>query len=325
MRRPTTVELMLLVTIVLWALNLTVTRYLLTHGFHPLAYATVRYSSAAAVFVGLTLVLEGSLRVDRRALPLLGGAAALLFFNQLGFVFALDRTTASTVGLILGATPIFAALIGLVLGLERLGRRFWFASAVSFAGVALVATGAGGDLSGDVSGNLLAVLTAATWAGYSVLITPLMARYTPYRVSALILSATAAALAVAGATQTARQDLSLGWKDWALFAFATLGPLVLTNVLWFRSLHRIGPARATLATNLQPFVAAIFAVILLSETMAPIQVIGGVLIALGIVLARSRPAPPVTAPTPDRSTARTPGGVGSSRVASTRSRSPSGS
>ena len=43
---------MLLTTVVLWALNLTVTRYILTHGFQPLAYATVRYGAAALIFVG---------------------------------------------------------------------------------------------------------------------------------------------------------------------------------------------------------------------------------------------------------------------------------
>ena len=52
-----------------------------------------------------------------------------------------------------------------------------------------------------------------------------------------------------------------------LLVLATLGPLVLTNILWFRSIHRIGPARATLAANLQPFVAAVLAVILLSEPL----------------------------------------------------------
>ena len=312
MRRPTRVELMLLVTVLLWALNITVTRYILTHGLQPLAYATVRYAAAAVIFVVLTVMLERTLRIDRRAFPLVAGAALLLFLNQLGFVYSLDRTTASTVGLILGATPIFAALIGLAFGLEALGGRFWLGTVVSFAGVALVATGAGGELSGDMWGNLLAVVTAATWAAYSVLITPLMSRYSPFRVSAIVLTATAAALAVVGAPQTAEQDWNLGWEIWLLFAFATLGPLVLTNVLWFRSLHHIGPARATLAANLQPFIAAVFAVILLSEPLTAAEVAGGVLIALGIVLARRRPAPPVTAPTPGRA---------ATGVASTRGRS----
>jgi drug/metabolite transporter (DMT)-like permease len=90
------------------------------------------------------------------------------------------------------------------------------------------------------------------------------------------------------------QDWDLGWESWLLFAFAVVGPLVITNVLWFRSLDRIGAARATLATNLQPFAAAVFAVILLSETLAPTQVAGGVLIAVGILLARRRGPP--TAP-----------------------------
>ena len=282
---------MLLTTVVLWALNLTVSRYILTHGFEPLAYSTLRYGAAALIFVALTLGLERTLRLGRRDASLVLGAAALLVVNQVSFVYALDRTTASTVGLILGATPIFAALIGLALGLERLGPRFWLATLVSFAGVALVATGAGGELSGDVLGNLLAVVTAASWAGYSVLVAPLMERYSPYRVSAIVLAATTLALALAGANQTAEQELSLGWEVWSLFAFAVLGPLVLTNVLWYRSLHRIGPSRATLAANLQPFVAAVFAVVLLSESMTAVQVAGGCLIALGIALARARRRP----------------------------------
>ena len=69
MRRPTTVELMLLTTVLLWALNLSVTRYILTHGFQPLPYATVRYGLAALIFVGLTLFAERTLRVERRHLP----------------------------------------------------------------------------------------------------------------------------------------------------------------------------------------------------------------------------------------------------------------
>ena len=48
MRRPTTVELMLSTTILLWALNLSVTKYILTHGFLPLPYATVRYGARRA-------------------------------------------------------------------------------------------------------------------------------------------------------------------------------------------------------------------------------------------------------------------------------------
>ena len=55
MRRPLSTELMLLTTVVLWALNITVTRYV-SHGFEPLAYATVRYGCATLVFLGIALL-----------------------------------------------------------------------------------------------------------------------------------------------------------------------------------------------------------------------------------------------------------------------------
>jgi drug/metabolite transporter (DMT)-like permease len=288
MRRPATVELMLLTTIVLWALNLSVTKVILTHGLEPLSYATVRYGLAGLVFVCLTLAAERTLRIERRHLPALALAAATLWLNQLSFVFALDVTTASTIGLLLGAVPIFAALLGLALGTERPSRRFWLAAAISFAGVAFVAAGSGGSITGGLDGVLLGLATSATWAAYSVVITPLMRTYSPSRISAVVLPAAWVAIALTGISSTRGQDWSLGWEIWGLLAFATLGPLVLTNVLWFRSLHRIGPNRATLAANLQPFVAAVLAVFLLSESLTWLQAAGGVLIALGILAVRRR-------------------------------------
>jgi drug/metabolite transporter (DMT)-like permease len=288
MRRPSTVEAMLLTTIVLWSLNLTVSRYILTHGFQPLAYATVRYGLAVAVFIALTLLLERSLRLRRRDLGLVGAAALLVYLNQIGFVYALERSSASVLGLILGATPIFAALAGLALGTETLPPRFWAGAVLSFLGVALVALGSGSQVSGDVGGVLLGVLTAATWAGYSMLVTPLMSRYSARRISAVVLGAAWVGIALTAVPQVRSQDWSLGWEVWALLVFATLGPLVLTNELWFRSLDRIGPARATLAANLQPFLGAALAVVLLSETLAPTEIAGGILIGAGILVARRR-------------------------------------
>lgn len=296
MRRPSTIELMLLVTVLLWALNLTVTRYILTHGFEPLAYATFRYGLAAAIFVGIVVVGEGSLQIARRDLPLAALAGVLIFFNQLAFVYALDRTSASTIALILGATPAFAAVIGLALGLERLSRKFWIAAAISFAGVGLVAAGSrGGSVSGDRLGILLGVATAATWAAYSVAVGPLMQRYSASKISVAALGLAWFGILLVGFPQAAEQDLGVDWTVWALLVFATLGPLVVTTVLWFRVIHRIGASRATLVANLHPFVAAVVALVLLSERMTLLQVAGGVLIAAGILTARRRTQPPAPA------------------------------
>jgi len=158
---------------------------------------------------------------------------------------------------------------------------------------ASIALGSGGDVSGGYVGILLGLSTAATWAAYSVAVAPLMRTYSPYRVSAVVIPLAWVLIAIVGLPTTRSQDWSVGWEIWLLLVFATLGPLVLTNVFWFRSIHRIGPARATLAANLQPFVAAILAVILLSEPLGLLQVVGGVLIAAGILVARRRTPDPV--------------------------------
>ena len=286
---------MLLTTVVLWALNLSVTKYILEQGLEPLSYATVRYALAGAIFVVLTLVVERTLRIERRHVLVLAFASLALWLNQVCFVFALDKTTASTIGLILGAIPIFAALFGLALGRERLNRRFWLGAGVSFVGVGLVAVGAGSEVSGGYVGILLGLGICATWAAYSVAVAPLMATYSPSRVSAVVIPCTWVLLVLTGIPETTKQDWNLGWEVWALLVFATIGPLVLTNILWFRSISRIGPARATLAANLQPFVAAVLAVILLSEPLGLLQILGGLLIASGIALARRRRPSPARA------------------------------
>ncbi len=288
MRRLRPVDLMLIATIVIWAFNIKVTKYVLTHGYQPHAYGAIRYGAAAVLAVAVALLLEGSLRVHgRRSLELVGLASVFLLVNQVSFVYALKLGSATTVALILGMTPIFAAIISSLVGLEQLTGRFWVATLIGFVGVALVALGSGGDLSSDLGGDLLAIMLAVSWAAYSVTIAPLMRSYSPYRISAVVLVIMCIPFVALSTPQIADQDYaSLGALVWAGLAFAIVGPLFLTNILWFRSIGIVGPSRATLFANAQPFVAAIFAALILSEHLYWLQIVGGVTILLGIVLER---------------------------------------
>ncbi|MFL5944990.1 MAG: DMT family transporter [Gaiellaceae bacterium] len=291
MRRPTA-DLMLLGTVSLWALNFTVSKYILDEGFQPLAYSAVRYACAAAIFIAITLLWEHSLRIGRGQFAVMALCTVLLFVNQISFVYALKFTTATTVALLFGTLPIFTAILASGLGVERLSVRFWVAALLSFAGVAFVALGSGGNLSANLKGDALAVLGALTWAGYSVAIGPLMRSYSPFRLSAIFLAAVTVPLALVGSQQLADQSFDFGRLVWLGFAFAVVGPLVTTNFLWFTAIDRVGPSRASLFANLQPFLAAIIALLLLSEHITKLEVVGGLAIAGGIVLASRRgPAP----------------------------------
>jgi drug/metabolite transporter (DMT)-like permease len=291
MRRISAAELMLLATVTIWAFNFTVTRYAVTHGFQPLAYSALRFSAAAILVSGITYGLERSLRFERRHAVFLGGAAIVgIYLNSVGFIYAIDLTNASTVALIFGSLPIVTAIVAYAFGVERLHGRFWVAAAISFFGVALVAVGSASEVSGNLIGNLLAFLAAVTWGFYSVAIVPLLRRYSAWRISAGALVVGAIPLLLTGLPQLLDQSWDLEALVWVGLAFAVLGPLVLTNFLWFSAIERVGPSRATLATNLQPFLAALFAVALLSEELSWLQIAGGIAIALALVLARRRPA-----------------------------------
>jgi drug/metabolite transporter (DMT)-like permease len=282
---------MLLGTVTLWAFNFTVSKYILDKGLHPLAYSSLRYAAAALVFVAITIAFEGTVRLARRDLPLAAFATFVLLLNQLCFIYALRFTTATTVALLFGTLPIWTALVARGAGVERQDFRFWVAALMSFGGVVLVAVGSGGTLSTDLKGDALAVGGAATWAVYSVLIAPLMRGYSPFRLSAVMLGAVTVPLFAIGAPQLAYQHWSFGPLVWLGFVFAVFGPLVLTNFLWFTAIDRVGPSHASLFANLQPFLAAIVALVVLSESITRLQIVGGLALAAGILLA-PRAAPP---------------------------------
>ena len=197
---------MLLATVVLWALNLTVTRYILTHGFEPLAYATVRYGLASAIFVAIALVAERTLRLARRDLRLVARrrARALPEPDRLRLRARHDdrvdgraapRRDPDLRGADRARARARAAVAPLLVAARRLvrGRR---------ARRARLRRRALGDLGGIAArardrrdlGGLLGRDRAAD------------GRYSPSRISAVVLPLGWVAIAVAGAPQTASQD-----------------------------------------------------------------------------------------------------------------------
>src|SRR5256886_3012924 len=139
-RRPELADLMLLATVTLWGLNFTVTKYVLSTGFRPIAYGCLRFGMAAAILSAVAYGRERSFELRRRDLMALGGAALIgIFLNQLTFVYAIKLTTATTVALLFGTLPVLAGLFALLLGIQRLGRRLWPGGGPPPAGAAAAA------------------------------------------------------------------------------------------------------------------------------------------------------------------------------------------
>lgn len=291
-RRDSSAELALLLAVVIWAGNFTAVKVGLGE-IAPLAYSVVRFSLGALVTVAIVRWREGPLHFARRDWPLLLAAAIVgITVNQFTFVNALAQTSAVNVALLVGTIALWTSILAVLTGQERLDARHWVGVLVGFAGVALIVIGgpsiAGGG-GGSLVGDLFALATAVTWAIYSLLIRPLMERYSALQVSAFMMTVGTAALVPVAVPQVLAQDWSaVGPVAVTSLLYATFLSVVLTNVLYFTAIRRVGAARAALYTYLEPFLGVLIAVWLLAEKVSPLQLAGGVIVVGSILFARPR-------------------------------------
>ena len=157
-----------------------------------------------------------------------------------------------------------------MLGHERIGARHWLGIGVAAVGTALVLQAGPGDLDfTSLRGDLLALLAAASWGMYSALVRPLIDRYSPNRISTVVVCAALPMLAVVSLPQVLRQDYGAvtlgGWGALAVqrVLLARRSPTCCGSA---RS-RRGGAARATAVLPIQPFLGALFAFVLLGETV----------------------------------------------------------
>jgi drug/metabolite transporter (DMT)-like permease len=254
----------------------------------------VRLALSAAVLLVLAFALERGGWPERRVvLTVLGIGTTVLFANQLAIAYGVDLSTASTAALAFGTMPILAALMER----GRHGGRHWVAATISFGGVALIALGAGGDLTGTPVGIGIAILGPVTFTLYSVLLRPYTNVMSTSRAMSLTVVGCVVPFLLVGSPQLADESWSsIPPLAWVGLASSALIVQIASNILWFRVLRTTGTVRASVYVNLQPFFGALFGVVLLGERLTGVQIVGGVLIGLGIVVARwQRPLAPEAA------------------------------
>lgn len=257
-----------------------------------MAYAAPRYALAGLVFASFSYAREGSVRAARVDWRLVAVAALFgIVFDQMSFIFGLHFAPAAIVALVFGTGPVVTGVIASAFGVERLKARSWLAALISSSGVALVALGSTAATSGQLGGILLALAATASWACYSVLAMPLLRRYSVLRLNALVNAIGAAPILLAAIPALMHEHWGtitpLAWLAW----FYSLGvSYLIGSLMWMFGVRRVGASRASLYNNAQPFLGAAFAVLLLSEQLALIQIIGGLIVALGIIIgARATP------------------------------------
>ena len=282
-------DVMLGFCVVIWGFNFTVVKYATAHGFSSLAYAGTRFAIAGAAFVAIGLLRNLGPRLPRRDLvKLVLWAASLTTINQIALPYSFQHASVSSVALLFGTLPIFAAVYSLLWRIEQPSVRIWLAAACSFGGVALIAIGSHGGPSGSIVGILLGLVAPSTFALYSIALVPLVHKYGSLQVNVLAAVFTLPLLlSVTGPSLVATDWGAITPLAYAGVVYSALLSYALTNLLWLVAVGRVGATRASLYANLQPFFGALFALLLLSEVMGRYELLGGVAIAIGIVLSRT--------------------------------------
>lgn len=284
---------------VIWALHIVIVKWSLGAGWSPLAYMALRFAIGSVLFAVWVLWREGSLRVAPRHLAALALCSTIgILLNQIAFTRAAQATTAATIALMMAAAPACAAAFAVLARQERVGLRHWLGVGLAIVGVAMILESGGGPLDlSSIEGDLWALGAAASWALYGVILRPLVGIYSASRVSAWTLLAGAPMLVAVGWDDLHAQDWSgLGPSQWGAFAYSTVAALLVTNVIWFSAIQKVGAARITALMPLQPVAGVVLAVVLLGEEVAPLALAGGSLVIVAVLATtRREPRPDATA------------------------------
>lgn len=284
-----TTDLLLLCMSVIWGVNFSVVKFG-TNQMAPIAFNAIRMTIGVAALVMLVFARGGFglSRRDFRALFLLGLIGNGIY--QIMFIEGIARTRAGTAALILASGPAFVALIGRVLGTERVSRRGWAGIALSLVGMAIVSMSARGASTGPatLTGNLLVLGGALLWALFSVLAKPYANRIGVAQFGATtMLGGLLPLMIAAGPALAALEWGNITTGAWAALLYSGFGALALAGLFWVRGVRELGPTRTAMYVNLQPVMALLVAWAWLSEVPTLAQWGGAGAIIGGVLLTRS--------------------------------------
>lgn len=243
--------------------------------------------------------LQGLALPPQRALPGLLAVGVVGIGISLGAQFiGTDLSTAVNGALVTSASPAFVVLFALVILREKLRAASLAAIIIASAGVLIILNPAAADFSSETFvGDVFLAIAAVTWGLYSVLV-----RRVSIRTRQPALTVTVSALLGGLLVSLPGSLLELSQRPLGTINLGgVLGVLYLGLIctafallLWNRAFALVPATVASLYFFAQPLSGAILSAIFLGQTMTTALWLGGILIALAVLLSLLRPAQAAT-------------------------------
>lgn len=280
-------HLVAIATILVWSFTFISTKVLL-QSFLPVEILFIRFLMG---FAALWLIHPHVLRLQKRShewLFVAAGASGVTLYYLLENV-ALVYTTASNVGVIVSAAPLFVAIIARAVGREKdaLGPRFLAGFAIAITGIALISFR---DQGTEVAtfgplGDLLGVGAAVAWGVYSNVLNriselgyqtiPATRRLFMWGLLFMV-----PMLPIMGAQPDLTRladPVNLG-----NLLFLGLGASAGCFVTWNYALSKLGATRASVYIYLTPVITVLASVAILGEPMTWVIALGTILTLVGL-------------------------------------------
>jgi drug/metabolite transporter (DMT)-like permease len=243
---------------------------------------------------------KGLRALDRRAV-IAAAALGLLYVGNSGTYFAgLETVSPSLAALIIYMYPALVAVLSLRIGRRLRGRRAWLALSIALSGVVLAVGGIDPSVAPPLGGLLLILASPVIYALWIVLSARLSGERpdavgdeasggaSTTAATALMMSATAAVywlVALGSGQPVLPTEVPTG----AWYGLAGVGVLstFIAIQTFYAGARRVGAAQAALISTVEPIWTIALAAILFGITLTPVQLVGGVLIILGVLVAQT--------------------------------------
>lgn len=285
-----------------WGMNVVAVKTL-TSAFEPTVVATLRMMVACSALTFIMLWKRCGIPALtwRQVAAVIVCAVLMVYANQILFAEGLQRSTATNGALIMALSPLISALLAALVFRERLTTQRGCGIVLGFSGVAaIVLSHPVAGLSSAGIGDLMLVTAVISFATGGVIIQRLTRQLHPLSVSwAIYLVGTVLLVAHTVLSPAALNAASLfpGWWPWALVLFSGILATAMCNLIWNHAIAAIGVARTSLFLYWVPVFGAMFAALLLGETLTFWHLIGFVAVMTGTYLGtRQSVAAPIGAP-----------------------------
>jgi drug/metabolite transporter (DMT)-like permease len=292
-RRPRLGYALAAVAAGMFALNGSLARYLLDDGVSAAHLSQLRATLAFLLLAGaLAVVDRRRLRIARRDVPRMAWLGVVgLALVQFSYFAAIDRLAISVALVIQFTGPLLVLLWLRIAHGRRLRPSLYGAVALSVAGSALVVEiFDAGELDG--LGVLFAVIAAVTFAVYLVGFERAGRSYDAFTTLAWglgfatlfwLLVSPPWALPLGDVADTRNAALVLG-----VVVIGTLGPFLLS----VSALRHLPAARVGVVATLEPVLATVMASAIHGESLAAVQIAGGLLVVAAVAWVQLHPPAP---------------------------------